>query len=161
MIELERVVVDRRNMQVLHTIMQSQRASILEKQEAELALAREEEKRWIDLSVDLTCRHIATRREAIAEQRRALAAERRILDLEEQAQQVQERLKEVVDNYWGLIEGCIDVVDERREDTRGHKRKLPAAGQLKKIDTILKEHNGKCAKMVVAAMRAAGSNTDR
>ena len=40
MIELERIVVDRRIMRALHTVLQSQRASLLEKQEAEFALMR-------------------------------------------------------------------------------------------------------------------------
>ena len=90
MIELNLVLVSRRNMQVLQTVMQSQRASLLEKQEAELALMRclaeSEEKRmmrYIKLSIDL-------RQQEIAARQRGNATELRNLDLEEHINHLEE-----------------------------------------------------------------------
>ena len=126
-IELERVIVGRRNMQVLHPIMQSQRSSILEKQEAELTMRRAEEEEWIDLSVNMAHRHIVARRETLAEQSRALAAERRALIAERRMLDLEEDKEKITTEYWALLDGCMEVVDERKENSRGHMRKLPAA----------------------------------
>ena len=70
-------------------------------------------------------------------------------------------LKEVVDNYWALIDDCVDVGYETKENARGQKRKPPATEQLKKMEKIVIEHNRKRARMVVDAMGRAGSSTDR
>ena len=67
----------------------------------------------------------------------------------------------MVDNYWALLDACIDVGYETRENAHGQKRKLPAAEQLKKMEKIVIEHNRKRARMVVDAMGRAGSSTDR
>ena len=152
MVELERIIVNRRNMQVLQTIMQSQRASILEKQEAELAMMRHQHSEMTDTAK-------SAEEEDAAMRRRIHELENLLLRAVEDQRRVNSNMAELIGDYWRLLDGCMEVVDERRDDTRGHKRKLPAAGQLKKVDTILIEHNGKRAKMVSAAMRTAGSVT--
>ena len=50
-------------------------------------------------------------------------------------------------NYSALIVDCLGVGDETKENARGHKRKLPATEQLKKINAIVLEHNGKRVRM--------------
>ena len=154
MIELERVVVSRRNMYVLNTVLQSQRASLLEKQEAELAMMRHQH-------LEMTDSAKSAEAEEAAMKRRINELENLVLRAVEDQQRVRGNMEKLVNDYWSLIDDCIDVADETKENARGHKRKLPAAGQLKKINTIVIEHNRKRAKMVVDAMRAAGSSTDR
>ena len=70
------------------------------------------------------------------------------------------KMVEVLNLYWSLIDTCMEVVDETKENARGQKRKLPAAEQIKKMEKILIEHNGKRARMVVDGLRGAGSSTD-
>ena len=92
MIELNRVLVSRRNMQVLHTVLQSQRASLLEKQEAELALMRH--------------RNLDLRDKANSAEELFIAAEEHITALENlvshslaEHRRVNGNLRELVDNY--------------------------------------------------------------
>ena len=99
---------------------------------------------------------------------RNIQAQRRIYDLEDivlraatEERRVNANLKELVDNYWSLLDACVDVGYETKENARGQKRKLPATEQLKKINKIVSEHNGKRARMLVAAVTGAGSSTDR
>ena len=94
----------------------------------------------------------------------SLGKQRAVLDSKKELQVelalVKDNLKEVVDNYWALIDDCVDVGYETKENARGQKRKPPAAEQLKKMEKIVIEHNGKRARMLVTAVRGAGSSTD-
>ena len=137
MIELERIVVDRRIMRALHTVLQSQRASLLEKQEAEFALMKHQ--------------HLELKDIANSAEEEEVAMKRRINELEN-------LVRELVDNYWTLINDCIGWFTKEYY-SRGQKRELPSTEQFKKLEKIISEHNGKRARMVVNA--STGSSTDR
>ena len=145
-------------------MMQSQRASLLEKQEAEIKLLR-----WTLLKVKqaginekfrlLECakhkqehiNELYDRNDRLEEILHHAAADQR---------RGNDHLQELVDNYWALLDDCVDVGWETKENSRGQKRKLPATEELKKIRKIISEHNAKRARMVVGAMTGAGSSTD-
>ena len=161
MIALHREIVSRRNLTALQAIMQSQRASVLEKQEAELALSRirHANLQGVSTTALLECELAWAREAALQEHNNQLRD--LVLSAMVEEQRVNNILKEVVDNYWAIIDACTAVGWETKENARGHKRKPPAAEQLKKIEEIVCEHNRKRARMVVDAMGRAGSSTDR
>ena len=165
MIELHIAIAVRLTERALYTVMMSQRKSVLERQEAEIRLLR-----WALQSGTQAAEaeSIQVEQREINLEWRNIQAQRRIYDLEDivlraatEERRVNANLKELVDNYWTLIDACVDVRWETRENARGQQRKPPAAEQLKKINKIVSEHNGKRARMVVAAMTGAGSSTDR
>ena len=148
MLELHREMLERRNLAVLGTIMQTQRASVLEKQAAEVAFLRIELDRT-DRDLDRAWYESAEFEDQVDalqkdnDELRAVVAHA----LAEQ-QRVNGNLKELVDSYWAIVNDCSDVCGERNENARGQKRKLPAAGQMKKINKIILEHIGNRARMV-------------
>ena len=152
-IELHRELMSRMHITVLQTIMQSGRASVLEKQEAELTLLRENA---IALRDRLSRSH--DRFDEMNEHNGRL--DEHNARLEDHVIRMDTKMVEVLHNYWSLIDTCIEVVDETKENARGQKRKLPAAEQIKKMEKILIEHNGKRARMFVDTLRGAGSSTD-
>ena len=107
MIELNIVLVSRRHMQVLQTAMQSQRASLLEKQEAELRLLR---------------RHnLELRNKSNSAEERFIAAEEHLTALDNlvshtiaEQRRVNGNLREVIDNYLSLIDECVAVGWEQK-----------------------------------------------
>ena len=146
-------------------MMQSQRASVLERQEEELALMRwavqsMEECSDADTAYFEKCEDDwkLTNIEALS---RINRLEHMLLSAATDQRRVNDNMKELVDNYWSLLDACVDVGYETKENARGQKRKLPATEQLKKINKIVSEHNGKRARMIVAAVTGAGSSTDR
>ena len=162
MMELNLVLIDRRNMQVLKTVLESNRASLLEKQEAELALLRRENLELRQAAEK--CRIAAGQDEANAI--RAIEHSNRMANLLDHAvgdvRRMNANIKELVEDYWALIDGCSEVLWETKENSRGQKRKPPAAEQLKKIQQVVNTHNQKRARQIVDAMEArAGSSTDR
>ena len=152
-IELHCELKNRMHIAVLQTIMQSGRASVLEKQEAELTMLRDnaialrDRISRSDDRIDEMNEHNVLLEDLVL---RAITKQRRM----------DTKMQELVDNYWSLIDTCMEVVDETKENARGQKRKLPAAEQIKKMEKILIEHNGKRARMVVDGLRGAGSSTD-
>ena len=160
MIALHREIVSRRNLTALQAIMQSQRASVLEKQEAELALLRirHANLQGVSTTALLECDLAWAREAALQEHNNQLRD--LVLSAMVEEQRVNNILKEVVDNYWAIIDACTAVGWETKENARGQKRKLPATEELKKIRKIISEHNAKRARMVVGAMTGAGSSTD-
>ena len=66
--------------------------------------------------------------------------------------------KELIDSYWAMIDECVDVGYETKENTRGQKRKLPATEQMKKINKIVDVHTGNRTRMVADSV--ARSSTD-
>ena len=165
MIELHIAIAVRLTERALYTVMMSQRKSVLERQEAEIRLlkwniqsgelaAEEESIQYEKCKVDLELTNITA-------QRRINQLENMVLRAATEQRRVNDNLKELVDNYWALLDDCVDVGWETKENSRGQKRKLPATEELKKIRKIICEHNGKRARMVVAAVTGAGSSTDR
>ena len=154
MLQLNRELLDRRNMAVLQITMQSQRASVLEKQAAELALLRI----WYNRSALSTKRAWA---QADATEAHNYWLQEILFHAVADQRRVNDNLQQLVDDYWALIDDCVDVGYETKENSRGQKRKLPATEELKKIRKIICEHNGYRARMVVAAVTGAGSSTDR
>ena len=160
-LKLHREILSRRNLAVLQEVMQSGRASLLQKQEAECRSLRIQldmaERRRDELRLDNT--------ELEVQEERLLRRNNYLANLVQSAvveqRRVNTNLKELVDNYWALIDDCFDVDYETKENARGQKRKLPAAEQLKKMKKIVIEHNDKRARMFVDAMASgAGSSTD-
>ena len=154
MVELHIAISARLTKAALQTVMQSQRASVLEKQEAEIGLLR-----WAV--------HSGTHSDAIQLELRNISTLKRILQLEDilfhaaaDQRRVNAQNDQLANNYWALIDDCVDVGWETKENARGQKRKLPATEELKKIRKIISEHNAKRARMVVGAMTDAGSSTD-
>ena len=146
MLELHRELLDRRNMAVLQTILQSHRAGVLEKQEADLALLR------------IRCKRAqrATKRaraKATAEEDRADALELENMNLEgivthREAEQrrVDGNLKMLEESYWAMIDECADV---------GKKRKS-AEQQMQEINDIISINIHKRARMLMDNVTIAG-----
>ena len=182
LIKLHHEIVSRRNLAVLQAVMESRRASLLQKQEAELTLLRtqlaktelERDRAWaregsqterVDLLRDMVTnammnqQRLTQNRDYIrAELYKAYEENHELeADLDKLAfdkgeetdlrDYLLEQLAEVKGNYSALIVDCLGVGDETKENARGHKRKLPAAEQLKKINAIVLEHNGKRVRM--------------
>ena len=114
MLELHRELLDRRNMAVLQTILQSHRAGVLEKQEADLALLR------------IRCKRAqrATKRaraKATAEEDRAndmdlenMRLEGLVRGLDREQQRVNGNLLMLEESYWAMIDECADVGKKRK-----------------------------------------------
>ena len=154
MVELHIAISARLTKAALQTVMQSQRVSVLEKQEAEIQLLR--------LAV-----HSGTHSDAIQIELRNITTQRRIQQLADyirlsaaEHRRVNNQNDQLANNYGALLDDCVDVGWETKENARGQKRKLPATEELKKIRKIISEHNAKRARMVVGAMTDAGSSTD-
>ena len=154
MIELHIAISARLTKAALQTVMQSQRASVLEKQEAEIGLLR-----WAV--------HSGTHSDAIQLELRNISTLKRILQLEEilfHAAADQRRTNahndQLANNYGALIDDCDDVYHHRKRSARGENRKLSATEQLEKIRKIISEHHAKHPRMLVGAMTGAGSSTD-
>ena len=155
-LKLNHEILSRRNLAVMQEVMQSGRASLLQKQEAELTLMRADKAKESEATQDL-CAAVSI---LMDNHRWAMDSRER---LGTELDNVKDSLVEVVGNYWALIDDCFDVSSETKENARGQKRKLPAAEQMKKIDKIVNEHNRKRARMFAAVMaraRGAGSSTD-
>ena len=169
-IELHRVLLDRRNMQVLQTIMQSERAGIVEKQEAELAIMRENLHWWSGRSTLFEVQFVAAEsRRVEAELNAATLAiekhelERRVFELEDKLRRARKTKHRVVDNYSSIIDDCMAVKFETVGTARGQKRSMTAKEQLAIIKDILQEHTHKRSRLdgnVVRAAVEAGSSTD-
>ena len=160
-IKLHHVLESRKNMTVLQTVLQSNRAKLVEKQEAQITLLRQSTNHAqaeLQTAVNHVL-HMEGREDSFRE--RITQLQDVILHAGREQRRTNDRLKELVDNYWALLDDCIDVGNETKENSRGHKRKLPAAEELKKIKKIIGEHNSKRARMIVDAMTGAGSSTDR
>ena len=190
LIKLHHEIVSRRNLAVLQAVMESRRASLLQKQEAELTLLRtqlaqtelERDRAWaregsqterVDLLRDMVTnammnqQRLTQNRDYIrAELYKAYEENHELeADLDKQAfdageeidlrDHLLEQLAEVKGNYSALIVDCLGVGDETKENARGHKRKLPATEQLKKINAIVLEHKDKHAK------KCAGDDEDQ
>ena len=167
-LKLNREILSRRNLAVMQEVMQSGRVGLLQKQEVELALLRFQ-----------LAKTELEREQALLKEAEGLVRESHLqadldnshfergegIDLQEylvdELKKVKVNIKEVICTYWELIDDCIDVGYETKENARGQKRKLPAAEQLKKMQKVVNEHNSKRARMVATAMTAAsGSSTD-
>ena len=181
LIKLHHEIVSRRNLAVLQAVMESRRASLLQKQEAELTLLRtqlaktelERDRAWaregsqterVDLLRDMVMnammnqQRLTQNRDYIrAELYKAYEENHKLeADLDKQAfdageeidlrDHLLEQVAEVKGNYEALFAECLGVADETKENARGHKRKLPATEQLKKINAIVLEHKDKHAK---------------
>ena len=117
LIALHREIVGRRNIIVLQTMMQSQHASVLEKQEAELTLMRLQVKTMKEAAItahDQLIRYEEREDIHLAELNyfivRAVADQRRA-----------DNMKELLDDYYGLIDDCIAVGQETKENAHGQK----------------------------------------
>ena len=156
MLELHREMLERRNLAVLGTIMQTQRASVLEKQAAEVA--------FLHIELDRSGRDCDNAwRHAAESEDRAESIEAHNDRLEElvtytltNQRRVNVKLKELIDSYWAIINDCVDVCHETKKNARGQKRKLSATEQVQKLKKIIDEHSRKRARMV-AAQSARGS----
>ena len=144
---------------MLQTIMESQRASVIEKQEAELTLLRTElnyEKMRKDELLDM---HLETNRELVVARLRNIELDGLVDHHAALHLRLRGNIDRLVDDYWSLIDDSMEASIETKENARGQKRKLPAAQRLQLIEKILIEHMGKRMRAVGDAVRA-GSSTD-
>ena len=116
MIELNIVLASRRHMQALQIVMQSERASLLEKQEAELQLLR---RQVLELKN--------------AKEQQVVGIEARIAQLCTRNMNLYNDLNETTDNYLSLIDECVEV----ESDARGMRKikKIANEHRWKRIRT--------------------------
>ena len=157
LLKLHHEIVSRRNLAVLQEVMQSRRASLLQKQEAELTLLRTqlyeayEDKNEIEIH------------EGFLVERNSYL-ESSMVEAEAAVDRLAAHAREMVHNYWAIINDCVEVLTDTKENARGQKRKPPATEQLKKLRMIVLEHCSKRSRIVENAVAGtlsrAGSSTD-
>ena len=156
-LEPHRLLLDRRNTQVLQTIMESQRASVIEKQEAELTLLRTELNYETMRKDELLDMHLETNRELVVARRRNIDLDDLVDRYEALHLKLRGNIEKIVNDYWSLIDDSMEASIETKENARGQKRKLPAAQRLQLMEKILIEHMGKRMRAVGDAVRAGSS----